>query len=173
MKKWLLVSGLSDRSCPSGNLKEWPLLLGIFSWIQPIGYYGYVSSYGHFYLWNTRFSRTLLVSRLETLLLKWVWFRRNDTRACGPGAQMIIYGWDRDALPFDFPEGWRLDLLEDLPQKPSISCSGTGIAVGKNTPYKYIVVNIHYLPIVKHDYSGNQLIITRKRFVSISIFRRE
>ena len=86
---------------------------------------------------------------------------------------MLLYGWDRDALPFSIPEGSFTDLEADLRQKLFLSCSGTGIVVGKNTPYKYIVVNIHYLPIVKHDYSGNQLIISRKRFVSTSMFRRE
>jgi len=40
-----------------------------------------------------------------------------------------------------------------------------GIAVGRNTPYKYIVVNIHYLAIVMGDNSGNQLIVSRKPYV--------
>lgn len=47
-----------------------------------------------------------------------------------------------------------------------------GIAVGKDTPYKYIIVNIHYLPIVKNDYSGNQFLISRKRFAHTFVFRR-
>lgn len=46
-----------------------------------------------------------------------------------------------------------------------------GIAVGKNTPYKYIVVNVHYLHAVKNDFSGNGVIFTRKR--SVSVARRE
>jgi len=68
---------------------------------------------------------------------------------CGVGAQQILYGWDRNGLPTYFPE--------DI-----------GVAIGKNTPYKYLVLNIHYLPMVKHDYSGNQLIFTRKRLVFFS-----
>ena len=47
-----------------------------------------------------------------------------------------------------------------------------GIAVGRNTPYKYIVVNIHYLPTVKNDFSGNEVIFTRKRSVSVSLSDR-
>ncbi|CAF1112713.1 unnamed protein product [Adineta steineri] len=37
-----------------------------------------------------------------------------------------------------------------------------GIAVGRNTPNKYIVVNVHYLLILKGDNSGLQLVMTRK-----------
>lgn len=44
-----------------------------------------------------------------------------------------------------------------------------GVIVGKNTPYKYLVVNIHYLPIVKNDYSGTQIIFGRKRLVDEDI----
>jgi hypothetical protein len=40
-----------------------------------------------------------------------------------------------------------------------------GFAVGRNTPYKYIVVNIHYLSILKNDNSGNQLIMSRTMYV--------
>ena len=47
-----------------------------------------------------------------------------------------------------------------------------GVAVGKDTPYKYIIVNIHYLPIVKNDYSGNQFLMSRKRFVHNCVFGR-
>ena len=43
--------------------------------------------------------------------------------------------------------------------------SGVGFPVGRNTPYKYIVVDIHYLPIVKNDKSGNQLMMSRKPYV--------
>ena len=46
-----------------------------------------------------------------------------------------------------------------------IDCSAdVGIVVGKNTPYKYIVVNIHYLSVLKNDYSGNQLIVSRRPY---------
>lgn len=41
----------------------------------------------------------------------------------------------------------------------------SGIRVGRNTPYKYIVVNIHYLSILKNDNSGNQIIMSRKLYV--------
>ncbi|CAF3716946.1 unnamed protein product [Rotaria sp. Silwood1] len=57
--------------------------------------------------------------------------------------QMIIHGWGRNAPPMTLPKD-------------------VGIAVGRNTPYKYIVVNIHYFAILKNDNSGNQLIMTRK-----------
>ncbi|CAF3800134.1 unnamed protein product [Rotaria sordida] len=59
------------------------------------------------------------------------------------GQQMIIHGWARNAPSFTLPED-------------------VGIPVGRNTPYKYIVINIHYLLILKNDNSGNQLILTRK-----------
>lgn len=39
-----------------------------------------------------------------------------------------------------------------------------GFPVGKNTPYKYIVVNIHYLEKATGDYSGNQIILSRKPY---------
>ncbi|CAF4235914.1 unnamed protein product, partial [Rotaria magnacalcarata] len=59
------------------------------------------------------------------------------------GEQMIIHGWARNAPSLTLPEN-------------------VGFHVGRNTPYKYVVVNIHYLSILKNDYSGNQLIMTRK-----------
>ncbi|CAF3020503.1 unnamed protein product [Rotaria sp. Silwood2] len=59
------------------------------------------------------------------------------------GQQMIIHDWARNAPLLTLPED-------------------VGIAVGSNTPYKYIVVSIHYLPILKNDNSGIQLIMTRK-----------
>ena len=39
-----------------------------------------------------------------------------------------------------------------------------GFAVGRNTPYKHIVVNIHYFSILKNDNSGNQLTLSRKPY---------
>jgi hypothetical protein len=45
--------------------------------------------------------------------------------------------------------------------KSNILYLDVGFAVGRNTPYKYIVVNIHYLSILKNDFSGNQLIMSR------------
>lgn len=41
-----------------------------------------------------------------------------------------------------------------------------GIKVGRNSPYKYIVANIHYLSIQKNDSSGNQVIMSRKPYVN-------
>ncbi|CAF1185230.1 unnamed protein product [Didymodactylos carnosus] len=38
-----------------------------------------------------------------------------------------------------------------------------GFSVGKNTPYKYIVLNIHYLTVLQNDKSGNQLLMSRKK----------
>ncbi|CAF1192501.1 unnamed protein product [Adineta steineri] len=57
------------------------------------------------------------------------------------GEQMIIHGWARNAPALTLPED-------------------VGFAVGRNTPYKYIVVNLHYLSILKNDNSGNQLIMS-------------
>jgi peptidylglycine monooxygenase len=57
-------------------------------------------------------------------------------------AQMIIHGWARNAPALNLPED-------------------VGFAVGRNTPYKYIVLNIHYLSIIKNDNSGNQIIFSR------------
>ena len=79
---------------------------------------------------------------------------------------MLLYGWDRDALPFIFPSGQFIDPWRSRRRPPSSSDIGT--VVGKNTPYKYLVVNIHFVPIVKNDYSGNQLLISRKRFEHFS-----
>ncbi|CAF4777868.1 unnamed protein product [Rotaria sp. Silwood1] len=59
------------------------------------------------------------------------------------GQQKIIHDWGRNAPLWTLPKD-------------------VGIAVGRNTPYKYIVVNLHYLSILKNDYSGTQLIMTRK-----------
>lgn len=47
--------------------------------------------------------------------------------------------------------------------------SDIGIVIGKNTPYRYLVVNIHFVPMVKNDYSGSQLLLSRKRCVKSSI----
>ncbi len=41
-----------------------------------------------------------------------------------------------------------------------------GFKVGRNSPYKYVVLNIHYLSILKNDNSGNQLIMSRKPYVN-------
>ncbi|UJR29117.1 hypothetical protein I4U23_010331 [Adineta vaga] len=58
------------------------------------------------------------------------------------GEQMIIHGWARNAPAMKLPED-------------------VGFAVGRNTPYKYIVVNIHYFSKINNDNSGNQLIMSR------------
>ncbi|UJR10829.1 hypothetical protein I4U23_015016 [Adineta vaga] len=59
------------------------------------------------------------------------------------GEQMIIHGWGLNAPPLKLPED-------------------VGFPVGKNTPYKYIVANIHYLTKTTGDSSGNQIILSRK-----------
>jgi hypothetical protein len=41
-----------------------------------------------------------------------------------------------------------------------------GFKVGRNSPYKYIVINIHYLSILKNDNSGNQLLLSRTSYVN-------
>jgi hypothetical protein len=52
-----------------------------------------------------------------------------------------------------------------MAKKSYIFYLDVGIAVGRNTPYKHIVVNIHYLSVVMGDNSGNQLIVSRKLYV--------
>lgn len=37
--------------------------------------------------------------------LKLIEFCRMDGDACGPGDRMLLYGWDRNALPVRFPKG--------------------------------------------------------------------
>lgn len=41
----------------------------------------------------------------ESVCLKLIEFRRMDGDACGPGDEMLLYGWDRNALPVRFPKG--------------------------------------------------------------------
>ena len=38
-----------------------------------------------------------------------------------------------------------------------------GFSVGRNTSFKFIVINIHYLSMVSNDQSGIQLLMTRQR----------
>ncbi|CAF4931453.1 unnamed protein product, partial [Rotaria sp. Silwood1] len=64
-------------------------------------------------------------------------------QACNGDEQLIIHGWARNAPSMTLPDD-------------------VGFPVGRNTPYKYIVVNIHYLSSIVNDKSGNQLIISRK-----------
>lgn len=45
-----------------------------------------------------------------------------------------------------------------------------GFPVGRNTPYKYIIINIHYLSSVINDKSGNQLMMSRKPYVHWFLF---
>ncbi|CAF0855130.1 unnamed protein product [Adineta ricciae] len=58
------------------------------------------------------------------------------------GEEIIIHGWGRNAPALKLPED-------------------VGFVVGRNTPYKYIVVNIHYMSKLKNDNSGNQLLLSR------------
>ena len=79
---------------------------------------------------------------------------------------MIIHGWARDAPPLNLPDGWLIK--KKFEHEWSIDFNlDVAFAVGKNTPFKYIVVNIHYLSALSNDYSGNQLIISRKPYVTI------
>jgi peptidylglycine monooxygenase len=64
-------------------------------------------------------------------------------QACGGGEQVIIHGWARNAPSMILPDD-------------------VGFPVGRNTPYKFIVLNIHYLAILRNDKSGNQLLMSRK-----------
>jgi hypothetical protein len=64
-------------------------------------------------------------------------------QACTGNEQVIIHGWARNAPSMTLPDD-------------------VGFPIGRNTPYKYIIVNIHYLSSVVNDKSGNQLIMSRK-----------
>lgn len=55
-----------------------------------------------------------------------------------------------------------LILIKILRNDQRFAIVDVGFPVGRNTPYKYIVVNIHYLSTVTNDKSGNQLIMSRK-----------
>ncbi|CAF1404254.1 unnamed protein product [Adineta ricciae] len=68
-----------------------------------------------------------------------IWF---DGTACR-NKQMIIYDWSRNGSSLALPKD-------------------TGFVVGHNTSYKYLVMNIHYLPIITNDNSGIQILFTRK-----------
>lgn len=71
---------------------------------------------------------------------KQVWI---SGQACSSTEQLIIHGWARNAPSVILPDD-------------------VGFPVGRNTPYKYIVVNIHYLTTTVNDKSGNQLTLSRK-----------
>lgn len=64
-------------------------------------------------------------------------------QACNGNEQLIIHGWARNAPSMALPDD-------------------VGFPVGRNTPYKFIVVNIHYLSNIQNDRSGNQLVFSRK-----------
>ncbi|CAF1648891.1 unnamed protein product [Adineta ricciae] len=67
------------------------------------------------------------------------WF---DGLAC-IGKQLIVHVWALNGQPLILPKD-------------------VGFVVGRNTPYKFIIVNLHYLSIVTDDNSGNQLLVSRK-----------
>ncbi|CAF1617266.1 unnamed protein product [Adineta ricciae] len=67
------------------------------------------------------------------------WF---DGLAC-IGKQLIVHVWALNGHPLILP-------------------NDVGFVVGRNTPYKFIIVNLHYLSIVTDDNSGNQLLVSRK-----------
>ena len=88
--------------------------------------------------------------------------RRTSGQACNGNEQLIIHGWARNAPSMNLPEGQSKELNSSEHRE---IFSDVGFPVGRNTPYKFIVVNIHYLPIVKNDKSGNQLMMSRKPYV--------
>ncbi|UJR18342.1 hypothetical protein I4U23_005244 [Adineta vaga] len=88
---------------------------------------------------NTAHHMLTFACTIPSFLNRSFWF---DHFPC-IGKQMIIHAW---AL-----NGSSLILPKDV-----------GFPVGRNTPYKFIVINLHYLSIVKNDNSGNQLLLTQK-----------
>ena len=93
---------------------------------------------------------------------------RISGQACDGNEQLIIHGWARNAPSMTLPEGistWSNNrLLNQV-----FSLLDVGFPVGRNTPYKYIVINIHYISAIKNDKSGNQLMISRKPYVYTTI----
>lgn len=100
------------------------------------------------------------VSLME-IFFKFIEFFRTGGAPCSSD-QMIIHGWARNAPPLNLPEG--LDRIKKI-TIDLLFFIDVGFAVGRNTPYKYIVVNIHYLSILKNDNSGNQIILSRTPYV--------
>lgn len=98
-------------------------------------------------------------------------FSRTSGQACNGNEQVIIHGWARNAPSMTLPDGW-LIFLRDIfvTKKNRCSILDVGFPVGRNTPYKYIVVNIHYLSTVVNDRSGNQLVMSRKPYVHQEFF---
>jgi hypothetical protein len=74
----------------------------------------------------------------------------------------MIHSWGLNAPPFTLPEGSSIayDRAEWLTK--FVFDVDASFPVGRNTPYKYLILNIHYGPIVKNDSSGNQIIFSRK-----------
>jgi hypothetical protein len=77
---------------------------------------------------------------------------------------MIIHGWARNAPALTLPEG--IFKMNENNLYIYILDLDVGFKVGRNSPYKYIVLNIHYLSILQNDNSGNQLIMSRKPYVN-------
>jgi len=81
---------------------------------------------------------------------------------------MIIHGWARNAPALTLPEGFFLNLIKMVKKWNKLYTFhlDVGFKVGRNTPFKYIVINIHYLTILQNDNSGNQLIMSRTPYVN-------
>lgn len=88
---------------------------------------------------------------------------RTGGSPCGGGQQIIIHGWARNAPALSLPDGRHFSLL---PGNENVTLTffsaDVGFAVGRNTAFKHIVVNLHYLAILKNDFSGNQILLSRK-----------
>lgn len=90
---------------------------------------------------------------------------RASGQACGSTEQLIIHGWARNAPSVSLPDGLFIFFCFLSCKISFFCCADVGFPVGRNTPYKYIVVNIHYLTTVVNDKSGNQLTMSRKPYV--------
>lgn len=78
----------------------------------------------------------------------------------------MIHSWAGNASALMLPRGFFIQWAKAIQKtRESLFYLDFGIAVGRNTPYKYIIVNIHYVSVVEHDNSGNQLVMSRKPYL--------
>ena len=97
------------------------------------------------------------IFRVDLILKDWcraMRYRSNDHSWLGSKCSAIEFTWRSSSNETSCRSYWFLSIDID-----------TGFVVGRNTPYKYIVVNIHYLSILKNDNSGNQIILSRTPYV--------
>ena len=152
------------RSCTNGSR------LSRSSWIFAIDQHEFSSSHAHLCLWISRLFRTILV-RCET----WSTVPSSTSVLCvGLRARhvVVVNRWSFMAGG-EMRQRWHCLKVNSFisscrwssTNNSSARYVDVGFAVGRNTPYKHIVVNIHYFSILKNDNSGNQLTLSRKPYV--------